>query len=66
MIAISALISFATVALALRKPMKIVSNISPVEATRYVESSNEKQRGIRKGRKELNVFSHSISKYNWQ
>lgn len=61
MIAISALISFATVALALRKPMKIVSNISPVEATRYVESSNEKQRGIRKGRKELNVFSLALA-----
>ena len=31
------LVSFLTVALALRKPMKIVSRISPIEATRYLD-----------------------------
>ena len=61
MIVISALISFVTVALALRKPMKIVSNISPIEATRYQERSNRKQRSIRKGRKEINVFSLALA-----
>lgn len=61
MIIISALISFVTVALALRKPMKIVSNISPVEAIRYQESSNKKQRSIRKGGKEINVFSLALA-----
>ena len=32
-------VSFLTVALALRKPMKIVSRISPIEATRYLGSA---------------------------
>ena len=32
-------VSFLTVALALRKPMKIVSRISPIEATRYLENT---------------------------
>ena len=32
-------VSFLTVALALRKPMKIVSRISPSEATRYLENA---------------------------
>ena len=32
-------VSFLTVALALRKPMKIVSRISPIEATRYLENA---------------------------
>lgn len=32
-------VSFFTVALALRKPMKIVSWISPIEATRYLENA---------------------------
>ena len=32
-------VSFLTVVLALRKPMKIVSRISPIEATRYLDLS---------------------------
>ncbi|MDO5294737.1 MAG: ABC transporter permease [bacterium] len=56
MLLLSALISMITVVVALRKPMKIVANISAVEATRYHENSSGKFQGVRKGRKELNVF----------
>ncbi|BCN32679.1 ABC transporter permease [Anaeromicropila herbilytica] len=43
-----AMVSFITVWLALRKPMRIVSKISPVEAMRYQEK-NSKKASIRKG-----------------
>lgn len=52
-----ALLAFAMVWLALRKPMKIVSRITPIEAVRYLESPGAKQTGIRKGRKKLSVSS---------
>ncbi|MEQ8156351.1 MAG: ABC transporter permease [Clostridiaceae bacterium] len=49
-----AAVSFLTVYLALRKPMKIVSRISPVEAMRYQENTSGK-RSLRKGKKTVRV-----------
>ena len=46
-------VSFLTVALALRKPMKIVSRISPIEATRYLENAETHKKGKRNGRKNV-------------
>lgn len=47
-------ITFLTVWLALRKPMKTVAGISPVEAMRFQGQSNRK-RNIRKGKKNIGV-----------
>ncbi|MCB6728840.1 MULTISPECIES: ABC transporter permease [Blautia] len=49
-------VSFLTVVLALRKPMKIVSRISPIEATRYLDGSKTQKQGRRKGKKDVTVF----------
>ena len=38
------IVSFLTVALALRKPMKIVSRISPIEATLYLENAETQKK----------------------
>lgn len=54
-------VSFLTVVMALRKPMKIVSRISPIEATRYLENSGLKKQGKRKGRKNVTVFSMAMA-----
>ena len=54
-------VSFLTVALALRKPMKIVSRISPIEATRYLENAETQKKGKRNGRKNVNVFSMAMA-----
>jgi putative ABC transport system permease protein len=54
-------VSFLTVVLALRKPMKIVSRISPIEATRYLDGSKTQKQGRRKGRKDVNVFSMAMA-----
>ena len=54
-------VSFLTVALALRKPMKIVSRISPIEATRYLDGSKTQKQGRRKGRKDVTVFSMAMA-----
>lgn len=54
-------VSFLTVVLALRKPMKIVSRISPIEATRYLDGSKTQKQGRRKGRKDVNVFSLAMA-----
>ena len=54
-------VSFLTVVLALRKPMKIVSRISPIEATRYLDSSKTQKQGRRKGRKDVTVFSMAMA-----
>lgn len=51
---LAAMLAFLTVFIAIRKPMKIVAVISPIEAMRYQESS--KRSGIRKGKKEMNTF----------
>lgn len=52
--------AFATVWIALKKPMKIVARISPVEAMRYQESSKSKQ-GIRKGMTTLDVKGMTLA-----
>ena len=54
-------VSFLTVVLALRKPMKIVSRISPIEATRYLDESKTQKQGRRKGRKDVTVFSMAMA-----
>ena len=54
-------VSFLTVALALRKPMKIVSRISPIEATRYLENAETQKKGKRIGRKNVTVFSMAMA-----
>ncbi len=54
-------VSFFTVALALRKPMKIVSRISPIEATRYLENAETQKKGKRSGRKNVTVFSMAMA-----
>ena len=54
-------VSFFTVALALRKPMKIVSRISPIEATRYLENAGTQKKGKRNGRKNVTVFSMAMA-----
>ena len=54
-------VSFLTVALALRKPMKIVSRISPIEATRYLENVETQRKGKRNGRKNVTVFSMAMA-----
>ena len=54
-------VSFLTVALALRKPMKIVSRISPNEATRYLENAETHKKGKRNGRKNVTVFSMAMA-----
>ena len=54
-------VSFLTVVLALRKPMKIVSRISPIEATRYLDGSKMQKQGRRKGRKDVTVFSMAMA-----
>lgn len=52
-----ALICFLTVWASLKKPMKTVANISPVEAMRYQEENSKKEkRGIRKGKKDISVL----------
>ena len=54
-------VSFLTVVLALRKPMKIVSRISSIEATRYLDGSKTQKQGRRKGRKDVTVFSMAMA-----
>ncbi len=49
--------AFLTMLLALHRPMKIVSSISPADALRYMESTGTRNAGIRKGRKNLSVWS---------
>lgn len=61
MLLISTAISLITVILALRKPMKIVANISPIEATRYLDNRSHKNQGIRKGRRDVTVFSMTMA-----
>ncbi len=60
-ILISAGASLLTVILALRKPMKIVAKISPIEATRYLENSTRKNQGMRRGKKNISVFSMAMA-----
>lgn len=50
---LAAAVSFVTVYLSLRKPMRIAANISPIEAMRYQEDGGK---GKRKGYCSINVF----------
>lgn len=61
MLLLSALLAFVTVVLSLRKPMKVVAAVSPVEAVRYQESTSGKKGGLRKGKKEVSVFSLAMA-----
>lgn len=49
-------VSFLTVALALRKPMKIVSRISPIEVTRYLENAETQKKENEMAEKMLPCF----------
>lgn len=55
-----AVISIFTVWLALKKPMRVVASISPVEAIRYQENTSYKK-AVRKGRKQISVFGMTAS-----
>lgn len=57
---IVAALAVITVWIALKKPMKIVSSISPVEAMRYQESG-KRRKGIRRGRKTLSVAGMTMA-----
>lgn len=51
-----------TVWLALKKPMRIVASISPMEAVRYQESSKSK-RGIRQGKKQMSIPAMTFANF---
>ena len=57
---LAAAISFITVYISLRKPMRVAAGISPVEAMRYQEDS-VKGKGIRKGYSAVNVRRLTMS-----
>lgn len=57
---LTAVISFITVYVSLRKPMRVAAGISPVEAMRYQEDS-VKGKGIRKGYSAVNVRRLTMS-----
>ena len=57
-------VSFLTVALALRKPMKIVSRISPIEATRYLENAETQKKRKTKWQKKCHRVFYGNGKYN--
>ncbi len=59
---LAAMICFLTVCLALRRPMRLASSISPVEAVRYQEGSTGKRgKSTRKGKKEVRVFDLTLA-----
>ena len=49
-----AIVAVLTVWIALKRPMKVVSQVSPMEAIRF-QGDNKKNRGFRKGRKQMDV-----------
>lgn len=53
-------VSFLTVYLALRKPMKMVAKLSPVEAIRYQENTGKGQ-SLRKGKKYVTVKDMTLA-----
>lgn len=61
MLLLSGVLAMITVIFALRKPMKIVADISPVEAVRYQEDTGRKNAGIRKGKKEVTVLNMTLA-----
>ncbi len=62
-IALVCVIAFLTVWLALRRPMRLVAKISPVEAIRYQESSSKKKKnqGIRQGRRTMGTYELTMA-----
>lgn len=56
---LTAALSFLTVAFALKKPMRVVAGISPVESMRYREEG--RKTGLRKGKKELGVTGMTLA-----
>lgn len=56
---LAAALAFFTVYLALKKPMRVVAAISPVEAMRYGEEG--RGTGLRKGKKELGVVGMTFA-----
>lgn len=58
---ISVALAFITVILALRKPMKVVESISPVDAVRYQEGMEKRKRSIRVGKKEVTLYSMAFA-----
>ena len=57
MLLLSAVLALLTVLLALRRPMKIVSKISPAEAVRYMENTGSSRAGFRKGKANMSVYA---------
>lgn len=53
----AAALAFLTVLMALRRPVKIISAISPVDAVRYQENTVRKNAGMRKGRPSVSLLS---------
>ncbi len=67
MLSAAALICFVTVWISLKKPMRTVASLSPVEAIRYQADSGKKRgRGIRKGRRELTVAGLTMANLSAQ
>lgn len=62
---LAAAVAFLTVWIALKKPMRVVASVSPVEAMRYQEES-VKGKEIRKGRKELGVYGMTLANLSAQ
>lgn len=56
---LAAALAFLTVSFALKKPMRVVAGISPVEAMRYREEGRDA--GLRKGKKELGVTGMTLA-----
>lgn len=54
-----AALAFATVWIALRKPMRVVASVSAVEAMRYMDAAGAG--GLRRGRHELNVVTLTLA-----
>lgn len=60
LLVLTSFLSLFTVWMALKRPMKIVASISPVEAVRYQENSH-KNKGIRKGRRQIGVLGMTLA-----
>lgn len=60
LVLLAAVVAFLTVWIALKKPMRVVASVSPVEAMRYQEAG-VKGKGIRRGRKELGVYGMTFA-----
>lgn len=62
---LAAVVAFLTVWIALKKPMRVVASVSPVEAMRYQEAGI-RGKGIRRGRKELGVCGMTLANLSAQ